>query len=281
MLALSAVFAGAMSLTVFGASEGAGEVAASRLNFRSQPDLAAEIIDTVDRGNDVLVLGQTNDQWYKVYYNNTVGYMYADYLTVNASEIANFGAARCGENGTELYIAPDTESEQLAALEPEAQVEIFGVAAGWYYVTADDVMGYVQTDSIDFDYSETHFDDSAANSIVSQAMSYLGVPYVYGGTSPSGFDCSGLVNYVYTQNGYSVNRTAQSLMDNGVPVEDLVSGDLVFFANGADGGVGHVGIYIGDGQFVHASSGSGQVRVSTLSENYYTTYYCAARRIVE
>lgn len=270
-------------MTAFASSDGAGTVTANCLNFREGATIQSNILKTADCGEPVLVLDTTDSSWYQVYYNNTVGYMRSEFLSVSDSEIAEFGTASCGEDGADILFAPGSESELISSLQPGTALDIMGVDGDWYYVSGDDVMGYVQSESIDFLASSVTDtgENSIGDSIVAEAISYLGVPYVYGGTSPSGFDCSGLVNYIYMQNGYPVNRTADSLMNNGVAVESLMPGDLVFFANGSGGSIGHVGIYIGDGQFVHASSGSGQVRISNLDESYYASYYCGARRIVE
>ena len=104
----------------------------------------------------------------------------------------------------------------------------------------------------------------------------MGAPYVYGGMSPSGFDCSGFVNYVYKLCGYSMSRVASSIYNNnGTYVEkaNLQIGDLVFFASNSSS-IGHVGIYIGNGQFIHASSSRSRgVIHSTLLEGYYNRYF--------
>ena len=121
---------------------------------------------------------------------------------------------------------------------------------------------------------------AAGQTIVDAAKKYMGVPYVWAGTSPSGFDCSGFVYYVYKECGYSINRTAASIYENGVFVEksDLKVGDAICFASSANY-IGHVGIYIGGGEFIHASSSGGQVTINRLDENYYTRNYVGARRI--
>lgn len=117
--------------------------------------------------------------------------------------------------------------------------------------------------------------------VVDFAKQYMGYSYVWAGSSPStGFDCSGFVSYVYKSLGYQTNRTAADIYKNGVSVayEDLQPGDAVFFASSSEA-IGHVGIYIGDGQFIHASSGAGYVTINSLSESYYARMYVGARRI--
>ncbi len=118
--------------------------------------------------------------------------------------------------------------------------------------------------------------------VLALAEEQLGVPYVYGGMSPSGFDCSGFVKYIYDEMGYTINRTADTQLVSGVAVnrEDLQPGDLVFFcATTNDGAItSHVGIYAGDNQFIHAASDG--IRYSSLDDDYYADKYLCARRIL-
>jgi cell wall-associated NlpC family hydrolase len=112
--------------------------------------------------------------------------------------------------------------------------------------------------------------------VVGIAMQYLGTPYVWGGSAPGGFDCSGLVMYVYAQEGVALPHNAAAQYGYGVPVsqDQLEPGDLVFFD-----GLGHVGIYIGGGQFIHAPHTGDVVKISNLSEPWYAATYVGARRI--
>jgi cell wall-associated NlpC family hydrolase len=112
--------------------------------------------------------------------------------------------------------------------------------------------------------------------VVGIAMQYLGTPYVWGGASPAGFDCSGLVMYVYAQVGVSLPHSSYAQYGAGVPVsyDQLQAGDLVFFY-----GLGHVGIYVGGGMFIHAPHTGDVVKVSSLSGSY-TSSYVGARRIL-
>jgi peptidoglycan DL-endopeptidase CwlO len=113
--------------------------------------------------------------------------------------------------------------------------------------------------------------------VVGIAMRYLGVPYVWGGASPSGFDCSGLVMYVYAQVGVSLPHYTGAQWNVGVPVSrsDLQPGDIVFFD-----GLGHEGLYIGGGQFIHAPHTGTVVQISSLSDSWYAATYDGARRIL-
>ena len=118
--------------------------------------------------------------------------------------------------------------------------------------------------------------------IAQYALQYVGCPYVYGGSSPSGFDCSGFTTYVMKHFGYSISRTASGQMDNGASISksELQPGDLVFFNNGnSSKRATHVGIYTGNGQFVHASTSTTGVIISDLNSSYYSSTYVGARRL--
>lgn len=121
---------------------------------------------------------------------------------------------------------------------------------------------------------------SAARSIISNAMRYIGVPYVFGGTSPYGFDCSGFTKYVFASSGISLPRTADSQFNAGtrVSMNNLRAGDLVFFET-YEPGPSHVGIYIGDGEFIHAGSSTG-VAISGLYDRYWGERYLGACRVL-
>lgn len=113
--------------------------------------------------------------------------------------------------------------------------------------------------------------------IVSTARKYVGTPYVWGGTTPSGFDCSGFVQYVFAQHGINLPRTSSEMYEMGTPVSDPQAGDLVFFST-YEPGVSHVGIYLGNGQFISSTSSSG-VQIVSMDNPYWASCYIGARRI--
>ncbi|WP_213818997.1 NlpC/P60 family protein, partial [Garciella nitratireducens] len=121
---------------------------------------------------------------------------------------------------------------------------------------------------------------SIIEKVIATAQSYLGVPYVWGGTSPSGFDCSGFTYYVLKQYGISIPRTSTTQYTQGTPVSksNLQRGDFVFF-NTSGSGVSHVGIYLGNNTFISATSSKG-IAICSLNNSYWSPRYIGARRIL-
>lgn len=149
----------------------------------------------------------------------------------------------------------------------------------------DGLMGYVAIEYIKlFEGSIPELNSSAGQSAVNIAAQFLGVPYVWGGTSPSGFDCSGLMQYTYKQLGYNINRVAADQMKNGIAVskENLAPGDLVGFYSSPGGGyVSHIGMYVGDGIMIHAPHTGDVVRYANIGEGtYYDKRFAGGRRII-
>lgn len=118
-------------------------------------------------------------------------------------------------------------------------------------------------------------------SVIASSTKYLGVPYVWGGTSPSGFDCSGFVQYLFRQQSVYLPRTANDMYLNaGTQVSSLQKGDLLFFSDAKKAPATHVGIYIGNNQFISATSSSG-VKIDSLSNTYWGPRYFAAKRVAD
>ncbi|WP_319402850.1 NlpC/P60 family protein [uncultured Anaeromusa sp.] len=116
--------------------------------------------------------------------------------------------------------------------------------------------------------------------IVQMAQQYMGTPYAWGGSSPGGFDCSGFIYYIYGQFGISLPRMSDGQFEVGRAVsgDNLLPGDLIFFTT-YEPGASHVGIYLGGGRFIHASSAAGEVTITPLGKSYYQERYLGARRV--
>lgn len=259
-----------------------GAETTTAVNLRTGAGTGNAIIATVSEGTALIVEADTGSGWYKVNYDGESGYMSADYLSF--SETMDL-TAQGWVDGSDVRMraAAGTDSEIVRVTTYGESVEILGVDGEWYKVSAGGQTGYIRGDYVSFtepDPSQAPASSSIGEQIVAFAEQFLGTPYVWAGSSPSGFDCSGFVSYVFKNFGYTVNRTAASMYTNGVAVDksELQIGDAVFFASSSES-IGHVGIYIGDGEFIHSSSGCGYVTISGLDESYYSRMYVGARRI--
>lgn len=212
---------------------------------RKGPATTYEVVDTLVQNNQVTAIAESGD-WYKVELGNgTQGYIAKRLLSVSKAETTSRGAE---ERTTE-------EAEKIVQADQVVQIS-----------------------------ENTTTSSSKGEEIAEYAKQFLGCKYVYGGSGPSTFDCSGFTMYVYKNFGISLSHSARAQSSNGTYVskEELEPGDLVFFKDYETmDGIGHCGIYIGDGNFIHASSGTGYcVKISTLLSGSYNTRYETARRLI-
>lgn len=182
-----------------------------------------------------------------------------------------------------------TSSAILTQVKRGDILDVYSVGAQWVYVSANGKDGYIFKDYLSVKLGETSRslleNRSSAESLIAFAERYLGTPYVYGGSSPSGFDCSGFVKYVYENTpgvAKTLNRTAQSQTAHGYWVDrnELKPGDLVFFGYGVNS-INHVGIYVGNGKFIHSPRPGKSVCYDSLTSGYYNKNYITARRILD
>lgn len=204
---------------------------------------------------------------------------------------------------SKVRAAPQPNTVIIGCLENGTPVTIMGDYGSYYQIDCHEMLGYIRKEQISVDdsgsyvvacnpsstettYMNAHTPAQAlelAGQIRNLAIMHYGIPYVRGGTSPRGFDCSGLTQYVFGKVDYTLKRTVAQQLQSGViiPKEDLQCGDLVFFKYTTAAGslYSHVGIYIGNGQIIHASSTRG-VTVDNLGTPYYTEHYLCARRVI-
>ena len=151
-------------------------------------------------------------------------------------------------------------------------------------ITADEMLVFSMPVSFTYNDPEKAVEsvNPKAQEILNEAAKYLGTPYVYGGSTPSGFDCSGFTSYVFKQCGITLQRVSRDqYAKNGTYVKksDLMPGDLVFFGSG--GTVNHVGIYVGDGMMIHSPRTGDVVKYTSINSSYYTRNYIGAKRVID
>ena len=278
---------------------GAATVNATSLNIRSGPGLNYDTISTIGNSAIIVILERTSSEWWYINYSGIKGYVNTEFLKdVLAAE--NFSATGT-VIGNDVFIrtGPSTGDATITTYSSGKTMSVIGVNNGWYKVKVDGHTGYIRSDFMEIVSGYTTSSNSSSNSssgsgtalaasetgneLVDFALGYLGYNYKYGGKSPStGFDCSGFVSYVYSNFGVSLTRSSSGQYKNdGVSVskDELAPGDLVFFSNSSTNGVGHVGIYMGDNEFVHSSSSNVGVVVSRLDSTYYIRNWIGAKRI--
>ena len=232
---------------------GYGKVRASSVNIRSGAGTSYGKVNQAKNGEKVYIIG-INNGWYKVIFENTVGYIRSDY--VDLTEVPY-------ENKSSSKSPKFFRGGKSTGVEPSASA-LNGSSSG----------------SSSNSSSSSSSGSAIGNKIVATAKQYLGVPYKWGGTTPSGFDCSGFVYYVLRSLGINISRTQSVMYAQGTPVakSNLQPGDLVFFQNTYKAGISHVGIYVGNGQFIHAPSSGKVVSYTSLYTDYYIAHYYGAVR---
>ena len=254
-----------------------GATTGSSLRLREEPSTSASIVTTLNKGVAVAILDNTStDGWFKIAYNGKTGYVSSDYMIVDRDNLfTTYG--RTNTDSVNVRADASTDSEVLASVGVGTIVTVNGFKDGWYDVTCKyGTEGYIRSDLLDLTSSNT-----SSSAIAETAMQHLGTRYVWGGASAGGFDCSGYTMYIYKQYGYSLPHTASGQWQSGIgtkvySIGELQPGDLVFFNDpnrNAGKACSHAGIYIGNGQHIHASSSKNGVVISDLTSGYYNRYF--------
>jgi cell wall-associated NlpC family hydrolase/ribosomal protein L21E len=236
-----------------------GWVARPELNLRAGPGMEYPELGSVGLGQPVIVLERKN-QWYRVAMADGSVAWAAGWL-VDTREQRMRRQQR-------LAMAASGEA---ATTTTTASTDIGGVGSGG-------AGGKTGTSATNWNGGS-----GLGAKIVKMALGFIGYPYVHGGADPSGFDCSGFAMYILGKYGIECSHDSRVLFTEGHPVarEELQPGDIIFFRNTYREGISHVGIYMGDDQFVHASGHKTGVRVSNLTKSYYAERYAGARRFHE
>ena len=288
----------APSNTVTSTTGTAGKVkCSSSVNLRSEANTSSSILAELKNGTAVTVVSTANG-WCKVTCSGKTGYIKQDYVSTTGSASNNTSAStgtaavvKCSST-VNFRSAASTSSTVLGELKNGTAITVLSTSNGWSKVSYAGKTGYISADYLVTASSGTAISPSntAASvsisakrqSVLNYAAQFLGVPYVYGGSTPSGFDCSGFTSYVFKNTVGSIPRVAQAQYDATTRVsrDDLLPGDLVFFGSSASS-ISHVGIYVGSNQFIHAPSTGDVVKYSSLTGSYATRYQGAGRVIFE
>ena len=286
------------------------------LRLREEPNTNSKELAKAQRNEVVLILNKGKGGWYRVSYKLQEGYMLGGYLRILTKENVELGYGQVIPEETVLYTQPDPQSEELCGLVQNDRCYTIGVNDGWYKVIFGEGIGYIPSPLLEL--TEVPYENAASSvspkffveglstgiapsaqalsgqkplkasgepvtgaDILAETEQYLGIRYVHGGESPKGFDCSGLIYYVLRTLGYSAPRSVAAQARMGTPVgNDLLQpGDLVFFATLGGKTPTHVGIYAGDGQFLHAPNSRSKVSYGDLTSGYWLKCYIGARRL--
>ena len=233
---------------------GYGKITGNSVNLRTGPSTSYSVAAVSAKGDLCYIIG-LNEGWYKVIYKDTLAYIRSDYVELTEFPYEN----QKSENSPKFYrLGKSTgtvpSASALSGTVSEAD-PVTETAAPTVTVTGAQILA--------------------------EAKKYLSTGYVNGGASPSGFDCSGYVYYVLKQLGLSPYRTPVDQYKQGTYVDkkSLQAGDIVFFAGTGANGISHVGIYAGNGQFIHAPNSRSTVSYSDMTTGYWANHYYGARRM--
>jgi cell wall-associated NlpC family hydrolase len=284
------------------------EIKGDDVRLREGPGTDAKIKTELDKGEVFCKLAEKKG-WVKLASSasGVNGWVKAEYVKKTEKTLSR--AFEVSGEDVNFRASPSVDAEVISQLPNGAKVNVFGRNEKWTYLAFGAQKGWMYSQYLspsgagkaekardaqlmakNKDYSRPSWKKVGGTSIGSRlidgALAMKGTPYVWGGESDSGVDCSGLIYKLLTDNGADASclprRASEQMAQIGLAVEkeDLEPGDLVFFSTYKPG-PSHVGIYLGDGDFIHASSARHQVAISNLSEAYYKRTFCGARRITE
>ncbi|MDQ3023707.1 MAG: SH3 domain-containing protein [bacterium] len=284
------------------------EIKADDVRLRESPSLDGRVKEQLARG-DVFYKVSAKDGWVQVASSASglSGWVKADYVVRSKGSVSR--PYKVSGDQVNFRASPAVDADVIARLPAGSTVNVLGRSEKWAYAWFDGHKGWLYTEYLDeldggaaipgpdVERKNTHPTGrtlswkevggaSIGNRLIERARAMMGTPYVWGGESDNGVDCSGLIYKVLCDEGVEAKclprRASEQMAQLGLSVEkeELAAGDLVFFTTYKDG-ASHVGIYLGDGDFIHASSAQHRVTVSNLSEGYYRKRFVGARRITE
>ena len=278
------VAVGLSSSSSFAQSYNLGKVHANVLNVRSESNSNSSVVSKLNNDSEVVIVDEV-EGWYKIKTSQTSeGWISSDYASVVQTGVDGVVNA---EN-VNVRQGASLESPVVANLGKGDKVRVIDKNDGWVKVSMESEEEayiydkFVEIPMLSENAQAVSRGDSRGSVAVNLGLSLLGKDYHWGHEGPNTFDCSGFTKYVYNKAlGKNIPHSsrAQSQKGETIAKSNLQSGDLVFFTTDRSGNVNHVGIYIGNGKFVHASSAKDQVIVSQLDSGFYQETYKWAKRI--
>ena len=273
--------------------------ASAGLNLRKGPSTSYAVIKTLSKGTEVTVISSSNG-WNKVNVGGVSGYVSSDYLSSTKPSTGSSSSNESTSNSTSTMYTTDrlnlrkgagTSYSVITTLDKGVAVTVHSSSNGWSKVSVNGMTGYVSSSYLSSTKpsNSSSSTDSSTSSKVDKVLNFasqqLGKPYVWGAQGPNSFDCSGLTYYVYKNAaGITLPRTSveQSKYGTTVSKSNLKAGDLIFFDTSGpnDGGVSHVGIYVGNGQMIHASSSQKKIVKVSVETSYWNNAFVRAKRVL-
>ncbi|MFL0489775.1 peptidase P60 [Bacillus sp. AFS054943] len=281
----------------------------SSLNVRTGPSTSHTVLGSVNKGKTVQVVGEVQD-WFKINFNGGTGYVSKDFVTKGGSAVSNQTQQPTTNNNTTVqtggsYVVntgalkvrtgPATYNAVIGGVTNGTVLNVTGAENGWYKINHNGRTGYVSADFVKFVKGGVNNVVTGGNqgsnqgsnqvqkptaptggdtsSIAGFARSLNGSPYRTAGTTPAGFDCSGFIHYVLNQTGHTgARQTVAGYWSSKTKTSNPQPGDLVYFQNTYKSGPSHMGVYLGNGQFISAETDATGVRISSVNNSYWSKH---------
>ncbi|MGX4600812.1 C40 family peptidase [Faecalimicrobium sp. JNUCC 81] len=262
-------------------------VTENSVNFRTGPSTSNSSIGKLNKGTEVGFISESNG-WSKISYNGKIGYMSSQYLSNKGNAPSGDNSVKSTkvvtENSVNFRTGPSTSNSSIGKLNKGTEVGFISESNGWSKISYNGKIGYMSSQYLGDKGSSNVPSSQKADKVIEFAKTLLGKPYVWGAEGPSSFDCSGFTQYVFKKSvGVSIPRVSRDQAKFGqyINKSDIKKGDLISFdTDGSNNGqVSHIGIYMGNGQFIHASSSKKKVIISDMNA-YYNNAYVNARRVL-
>ncbi len=269
------------------------KVTGTDVNIRSAANTSSDVISTVDTGL-TLSVASVKDGWFKLANDDgSEAYVTAEFVKLTQVD------GQVNSDGVNIRKAPATNAEVVSQVSEGENLAVTADVGEWYEVKLNNSFAYVHKDYISGDMLKylpvknvsvtitpvaPEANSSKGEEVVAYAKKFLGLNYVYGGTNlNTGVDCSGFMYCVYKNFGVTLSRVSRDQINNGTRVDksNLQAGDLVFFNTGGNSRISHVGMYIGNGQYIHATNNNKNcVQISSLGSSYSAKTYVGACRVL-